>query len=194
MVLTYDDGPDPRFTPLVLDILKKHHAHASFFILGKRAENHPEIVKRISKEGHEIANHSYSHADFNRINKAAMLQEIQTTNRIIHFITGKKPLWFRPPGGFLSYQLVEICRKENLTIAYWTYQQDSKDWRPGVGAQQIANHIIKRIKPGQIIILHDGAPNGMQTAQATDILLDDLEKQSYRCVTMSELMALANKE
>ncbi|MBC7076420.1 MAG: polysaccharide deacetylase family protein, partial [Syntrophomonadaceae bacterium] len=89
--------------------------------------------------------------------------------------------------------MVDLVRKENLIIAYWTYQQDSKDWR-GIKASQIANHIIQNIKPGQIIILHDGGPNGMETVKAVDMLIPELTNQGYRFLTVSELIELENKE
>ncbi|MGE5390092.1 MAG: polysaccharide deacetylase family protein [Deltaproteobacteria bacterium] len=188
VALTYDDGPDPVNTPAVLDALKNHNAHATFFVLGKRVAANPEIVRRIKSEGHELGSHGYSHPDYNQYKKAAIKDDITKTSDAICKITGRNPSWFRPPGGYLSYDMVDICRQQKLTIAYWTYQQDSKDWRNGVGAGQIAGHITRHLEPGQIIVLHDGAPNGLQTARATDLLLKSLEKQGYQVVTMSELI------
>ena len=83
-----------------------------------------------------------------------------------------------------------MTKKQNLTIAYWTYQQDSKDWRNGRKASVIAGHIIKNIGPGQVIILHDGCPNSMATVDAVDIILTDLKKEGYTFVTMTELMKI----
>lgn len=193
IALTYDDGPDPVNTPAVLDALKKHNAHATFFVLGKRVTANPEIIKRIKAEGHELGSHGYTHPDYNKYKKSAIAADITQTSDVLRKITGSDPSWFRPPGGYLSYDMVDICRDQKLTIAYWTYQQDSKDWRNGVGAGQIAGHINRHLEPGQIIVLHDGAPNGLQTARATDLMLDHLEKQGYRVVTMSELIK-AGKE
>ncbi|NLW90964.1 MAG: polysaccharide deacetylase family protein [Syntrophomonadaceae bacterium] len=188
VALTYDDGPDPVNTPAVLDALKKHKAQATFFVLGKRVAAQPEIIKRMKAEGHEIGSHGYSHPDYNKYKKAGIADDIIRTSEAIRKASGDNPSWFRPPGGYLSYDMVDICREHNLTIAYWTYQQDSKDWRNGVGAGQIAGHITRHLEPGQIIVLHDGAPNGLQTAKATDLLLSALKKQGYRVVTMSELI------
>lgn len=193
VALTFDDGPDPQFTPIVLDILKKHEARATFFILGKRAEAHPDILKKIAAEGHEIGNHSYSHPDFNNINQEAQLNEVAKTTNIIKRLTGQTPGLLRPPGGYLSYDLVAITKKNNMTIAYWTYQQDSKDWRNGIKAATIAGHVIKNIRPGQVIILHDGCPNGMQTAKATDMIVSHLQEEGYSFVTVSELIKLENQ-
>ena len=194
VALTFDDGPDPNYTPLVLNALKKHGAHATFFLMGKRAQDYPELLKRMSLEGHEIGNHSFSHPDFNNKSKEFILEEIKKTSEIIEKTTGIEPGLFRPPGGYLSYDLVKLCKKENLIIAYWTYQQDSKDWQNGMSADRIADHIIKHIEPGQIIILHDGCPNGHQTAKATDMLLSKLKEKGYKFLTVSELIKLEEKE
>lgn len=190
VALTFDDGPDPQFTPIILDILKNHGAQATFFVIGQKAKTHPQILQRMAAEGHEIGNHSYSHPDFNKLNKDAQLEEIDKTTAIIKRLTGQNPVLLRPPGGYLSYDLVEMTKKRNLTIAYWTYQQDSKDWRNETKASAIARHIIKNIRPGQIIILHDGCPNGMATAQAVDMIITQLKEEGYTFVTVSELIKI----
>ncbi|MGS0764820.1 polysaccharide deacetylase family protein [Syntrophomonas curvata] len=193
VALTFDDGPDPQFTPMVLDVLKNHQAQATFFVMGKKAEANPAILRRIAAEGHEIGNHSYSHPNFNKIKKKAQLEEIDKTRIIIKNITGQTPRLLRPPGGYLSYDLVAMTKERKMTIAYWTYQQDSKDWRNGVKATAIARHVIRNISPGQIIILHDGCPNGIQTAKATDMIISRLQEEGYSFVTMSELIKLENQ-
>lgn len=193
VALTFDDGPELKNTTAVLDVLKKHNVKATFFLMGSKAEKHPMLVKRMAAEGHEIGNHSYSHPDFNKKTIEDISDEITKTNEIIYKLTGQKPYLFRPPGGYLSYALVDYTKENNLTIAYWTYQQDSKDWRNGVKASRIAAHIVKHIQPGQIIILHDGCPNGMETAKAMDILIPKLHSEGYEFVTMTELIKSGNK-
>lgn len=190
VALTFDDGPDPQFTPPLLDVLKKHNARATFFVMGNKAETHPQILKRITIEGHEIGNHSYSHPDFNKLKKEAQLEEINKTTAIIKKHSGQNVALLRPPGGYLSYDLIEMSRKQNLIIAYWTYQQDSKDWRNGTKPSTISGHIIKNIQPGQVIIMHDGCPNGMATVNAVDTILTRLQKEGYTFVTMSELIKI----
>ena len=196
VALTFDDGPDAVKTPAVLESLAKHNVHATFFVIGNRAEKQPQLLKMMAAQGHEIANHSYSHSYANfKANKIEIFkEEIEKTNSIISLTTGQKPLLFRPPGGYLSDNMVEFVNSEQLTIAYWTWQQDSKDWRTGQSGQAIADHIIKNIQPGQIILLHDGANNGLETARAVDILLTKLTAEGYRFITMSELINLENKE
>lgn len=194
IALTFDDGPDPVNTPVLLNILKKHNVTATFFLMGARAEKYQKLAQRIALEGHEIGNHTYSHPDFNNKSNDFIINEIKRTDLIIYQLTGQKPHLFRPPGGYLSYALVDFTRYNEITIAYWTYQQDSKDWYNGVKASKIARHIINNLEPGQIIILHDGCPNGLETAKAMDILIPALHKQGYDFVTMSELIKSGNKE
>lgn len=190
VALTFDDGPHPQFTPALLDVLKKHDARATFFVMGNKAEDYPQIIKRTAIEGHEIGNHSYSHPDFNKLKKEAQLEEINKTTAIIEKYSGQNVALLRPPGGYLSYDLIEMSKKQNLIIAYWTYQQDSKDWRNGTKASAISRHIIKNIQPGQVIILHDGCPNGMATAKAVDMIISNLKEEGYTFVTMSELIKI----
>jgi peptidoglycan-N-acetylglucosamine deacetylase len=196
VALTFDDGPDPERTPAVLASLQKYNVHATFFVVGNRAEKYPELLQQVAAQGHEVANHSYSHnyAAFKSNKTDVFRDEIERTNTIIQNITSQTPTLFRSPGGYLSDNMVEFTKQNRITIAYWTWQQDSKDWKVGNSATYIANHIIKNIKPGQIILLHDGTENGLQTAQAVDILLAKLTSQGYRFVTMSELIKLGDKE
>lgn len=196
VALTFDDGPDPEKTPAVLDSLRKYNAHASFFVVGNRVEKQPQILQKMAAEGHEIANHSYSHSysAFSSNKPEIFKEEIDKTALLIEKITSQKPVLFRPPGGYLSDNLVNLIKNEHLTIAYWTWQQDSKDWKVGTSGTAIANHIIKNIQPGQIILLHDGASNGLETARAVDILLDKLTQEGYQFVTMSELIKLGIME
>lgn len=193
VALTFDDGPDPANTPAILEVLSRHDARATFFVIGGRAEKQSEIIKAAAQAGHEIANHSYSHSNFNHKTDQIILHEIRDCNNVIQDITGKKPVLFRPPGGYLSYKLVDMIRDEKMIIASWAWQQDSKDWRAGTCADKIADHIIRNIQPGQIILLHDGTPNGLETAKAVDRAIDVLEKQGYQFITVSELLKLENK-
>ncbi len=193
VALTFDDGPDPDNTPALLEVLARHQARATFFIIGSRAEKQSEIVKKAAVDGHEIGNHSYSHADFNHKSDQLILDEIRGCNTILQKITGHKPVLFRPPGGYLSYTLVDLVKKENMIITGWSWQQDSKDWRDGTPADKIADHIIKNIRPGQIIILHDGDQNGLETVKAVDQVIEVLQKQGYQFITVSELLQLENK-
>jgi peptidoglycan/xylan/chitin deacetylase (PgdA/CDA1 family) len=190
VALTFDDGPDPLTTPAVLDALKKNNVKATFFVLGAKVEKSPQLAQRIVAEEHEIGGHGYAHADYNRHDIEYIHNDINKTNQIIFQTCKIYPLLFRPPGGYLSEDMVDLIKKEKLTIAYWTYQTDSKDWKAGVSANKIAGHIINNIDPGQIIILHDGGGNALQTAKALNIFIPILKEQGYQFVTVSELISM----
>lgn len=191
--LTFDDGPETDKTAAVLKSLAKHKARATFFVVGCKAEAQSDLLKKMVKDGHELGNHSYSHKDFNRMSGAEIRTEISSTSNLLNKITGKKPVLFRPPGGYLSNELIRISQAEKVKIAYWSWETDSKDWKDGRSSNAIAKHLCSHIAPGQIIILHDGCRNSMATAQAVDLMLAELSKQGYRFVTMTELINLENK-
>lgn len=193
VALTFDDGPDPAATPAVLESLAKHDVRATFFVVGKHAKAQPELLKKMAAAGHELGNHSYSHMDFNRASGDKIREEITSTNGIIEEITGQKTRLFRPPGGYLSNEMIRITQEEKVTVAYWSWETDSKDWRNG-NSQYIADYVTKHIAPGQIIILHDGGKNGLSTARAVDLMIKQIKDKGYRFMTMSELMELGNKE
>ena len=192
VALTFDDGPDPAGTTAVLESLAKNDVLATFFVMGHRAESYPALLKNIYSAGHELGNHSYSHKDFNRINCQQIRNEITHTNEIIYKITGQKAVLFRPPGGYLSNEMIRITQEEKVKVAYWSWETDSKDWRSN-SSEHIASYVSSHIAPGQIIILHDGGKNGLITARAVDLIIGELNKKGYRFVTMGELMNLENK-
>jgi peptidoglycan/xylan/chitin deacetylase (PgdA/CDA1 family) len=193
VALTFDDGPDPATTPAVLTSLAKHDVPATFFVVGQHAEAHPALLQKISAAGHELGNHSYSHRDFNHASGAEIRDEIRRTNQIIHQISGQQPVLFRPPGGYLSNEMIRITQEEKVIVAYWSWETDSKDWRSS-NSQSIADHITGHIAPGQIIILHDGGKNGLTTARAVDLMIKVLQQKGYRFVTMGELIKMGNQE
>lgn len=194
--LTFDDGPDPETTPAVLDSLARHNVHATFFVVGHRAEKSPQLLQLMAAQGHELGNHSYSHnyLQFKKNDIAIFQSEIERTNAIITLATCRTPTLFRPPGGYLSDRLVKYVNEYPMTVAYWTWLQDPKDWRVGKKGEAIAQHVVSNIAPGQIIILHDGADNSLETARAVDLLLTRLIADGYRFVTMSELIQLDERK
>lgn len=191
VALTFDDGPQPNITPQLLNILEHHHARATFFVLGIQAEKYPAIVKETHAKGHEIGNHGYSHQISRYRNLHYAIDDIEKTSRIIAEITGHPPMLLRPPGGFLSDDLVNYTRQKHIKIITWSWEQDSKDWGNN-SSRQIASHIIKNLRPGQIIILHDGGSRRNEVLEAVDLLLTEMTRQGYKAVTVSELISLAN--
>lgn len=196
VALTFDDGPDAETTPAVLDSLARHNVKATFFVVGYRAEKQPMLLKTMAALGHELGNHSYSHnySQFKKNDIAIFQSEIELTNTIIRVATGQTPTLFRPPGGYLSERMVEFVNQYPMIVAYWTWQQDAKDWQSGKKGEAIARHVVANIRPGQIIILHDGAVNGLETARGVDLFLTQLIGDGYRFVTMSELIQMGKTE
>ncbi|MEH7503746.1 polysaccharide deacetylase family protein [Neobacillus drentensis] len=190
VALTFDDGPHPIFTPQILDILAKHNAKATFFVAGNKVVRFPDLLKREVKEGHEIANHTFHHI-YGNITSAKLSSELEETDKIIKKITGFKPTLFRPVGGFYNDIIIYTALKNGKEVVLWTWGQDSRDWAdPPVS--QICNTIIKGVKPGNIILFHDWHGSeftqSCQTVKALDNILDFLDKNGYKCVTVSELL------
>jgi peptidoglycan-N-acetylglucosamine deacetylase len=180
VALTFDDGPDPIDTPLIMDILKEKEVKATFFVLGQAVKENSAILKRQVKEGHEIGNHSFNH-DYQQ---QRLAKEIHQTDEEVFKATGLHTYFYRPPGGFLTKGQLESIKKNGHVVALWSV--DSKDWRnPGV--KQIVKNVIDNVFPGAIILLHDGGYQRTQTVKALSPIIDSLKAQGYHFVTLSEL-------
>ncbi|MFS0784738.1 polysaccharide deacetylase family protein [Bacillus sp. 1P06AnD] len=186
VALTFDDGPHELYTGQILDILAKHRMKATFFVSGSKIERHPEVLYRVFKEGHEIGNHTYNHIYNKHITSGKLEKELLDTERIIQKVTGQKPTLYRPVGGLFNNRMIETAVKNGYKVVLWSWHQDPKDWR-SPGADRIANHIIKNIRPGDIILLHDWRQNA-QTVKAMEKVADFLDQEEYQCVTVSEMI------
>lgn len=151
--LTFDDGPDPEVTPAVLDILAKYSARASFFCVGQRLQEHPELSRRIVSEGHLLGNHSFHHRGFGRLSLAEQWAEIRKTDNIISEFTQKPSRYFRAPQGILPLPLFVRLAISGKTTAHWS--MDSKDFAGG-DAKDISKRLLQ-MQPvgGDVILLHD---------------------------------------
>ncbi|WP_336775956.1 polysaccharide deacetylase family protein [Paenibacillus sp. MMO-58] len=187
IALTFDDGPYPKTTEPILDLLKEYHAKATFFVVGNRVESFPETIKREIAEGHEVANHTFNHYFLQKKNYTTVQNEIMKTEQALEKVTGKKPLLFRPPGGFYNDQMLAIAKKNGYTTVLWSWHQDTNDWRsPGV--QKIVNKVLNNARNGDIILLHDYVPRSVQTVEALKIILPELQRRGYEMVTVSDLI------
>jgi polysaccharide deacetylase family sporulation protein PdaB len=187
IALTFDDGPDPLETPEILDVLKKYDAKATFFVIGEQGHKYPDIIHREVSEGHELANHSFSHRDFRRLSGEGILQEIIKSDNEIFSITGQHTKLFRPPEGYCNKLIVQTAEQAGYTVILWTWYQDSKDWsKPGV--PKIVNRVISNAHPGDIVLFHDRISGRSQTVKALKAILPELQKQGYKFVTVSELI------
>ncbi|MFF8400959.1 glycosyltransferase [Streptomyces sp. NPDC014846] len=192
LVLTFDDGPDPEWTPKVLDVLKKHHAHAVFFVTGTMSSRYPELVKRMVDEGHEVGLHTFNHPDLSYQSKKRIDWELSTNQLAITGAAGVRTSLFRPPYSSFadamddkSWPVTEyIGTRGYITVVNNT---DSEDWKkPGV------DEIIRRATPhggkGAIVLMHDSGGDRHQTVQALDRFLPTLQQQGYRFDNLTEAL------
>lgn len=182
VALTFDDGPNPDATPRILDALRARGVHATFFILGRHAEQWPELVKRVADEGHTIGNHGYFHRKLHFKSPAYVRRDLELGTQAIERACGVHPRVFRAPHGFRAPWVTAIARSLGQRTVGWSLGVwDSA--RPG--ADVIAQRTVDGAKPGSILLLHDGDgydPRGdrLQTAQAVPVILDRLLDQGYR--------------
>ncbi|PTM56485.1 polysaccharide deacetylase family protein [Desmospora activa] len=187
IALTFDDGPNPRYTTEILDILKKYDAKATFFVIGEQVEKYPELVKREIREGHEVGNHTFHHRSIKRQNAATISHELAETDILVLGLTGIHPHLFRPPGGYYDQPTVETATKAGYQVVMWSWHQDTRDWsRPGV--HKIASTVINNARNGDIVLLHDHGGNRKQTVAALKRILPALKKKGYQFITVSEMM------
>ena len=184
IALTFDDGPLDKTTPIILEALKKHNAHATFFVIGKQARAYPEIIKKEIAEGHEIGNHTFSHKTLTHLGKNEIANEIEKTNKIVKDITNVWPSLVRTPGGT---QNEKIRHALNAPSIYWSI--DTRDWATRK-ASVTAKNVIDNATDGDIVLMHDIRPS---TAKAVDHILTELEKKGFAFVTVSDLFKLKNK-
>ncbi|EKN67626.1 chitooligosaccharide deacetylase [Neobacillus bataviensis LMG 21833] len=195
VALTFDDGPDPRFTPKILDILKEHKIKATFFLMGARADAYPDLVKRIKAEGHIIGNHTYWHPNLVTQGDISTLQsEVTKTEIRLAELSGYRTKLFRAPYGFLYNELVEKLKEMNYSVIAWSV--DSLDWHESP-PEQISYNVLSNVHPGAIIIMHDGAAwdeDRTNTIKALRLIIPALKKQGVTFETVPELVKIPYKK
>lgn len=156
IALTFDDGPSPDHTPKVLDILDRYNAKATFFCIGKNMEKSPDLTREIVARGHTLGNHSYSHHFFfSFFGKNSVITEIKKTSRLIAQISGKKCGLFRPPYGVTNPSIAKAVKSCQMKVVGWDIRSYDTTLR---NESAVANRVIKRIRPGSVILLHDNRP------------------------------------
>ena len=183
--LTFDDGPNPTYTPRILQILKEKKVRATFFLIGQHAQQHPDLVKKIYESGHELGDHTFSHVELPKVPSDKIKQELETTRSIVESAAGAKIFLFRPPWGiFDGRSLAEIAMRK-FDAVLWSV--DSRDWsRPGIA--QIKANVLEKVGNGSIILFHDDHD---QIVQALPEIILKLQEQGYQFITISEMMALS---
>lgn len=188
VALTFDDGPDEQYTPIILDILKEKNVPATFFVLGQQVELLPEMTKRIVKEGHSIANHSWNHAKLPDVTSSELVEEIVSTQKEIQKTTGKLTNLFRPPYGALAKSDALLVQQMGLKNVLWSV--DTLDWS-GLSAEDILAIVRRDITPGGIILQHNFHSKEQRldgSVEALPIIIDELQKQGYQFVTIETML------
>ena len=179
IAITFDDGPHPVYTQELLDGLKERGVHATFFVTGEHAELHPDIIKRMKKEGHLIGNHTYSHIQLGTSNREKFKMELVETNQVIKEITGEEVQYVRPPYGNWD----KTFEKElNMFPVLWTV--DPLDWCSG-DASCVVQKVLGKAKENDIILLHDYYGSSITAALE---IIDQLQKKGFQFVTVEEIM------
>ena len=195
VALTFDDGPDPEWTPRILDILETREIKASFFVLGSKAAGYPGLIRRILQQGHLLGNHSYSHPNLSEVSSSRIMLELNSTQRVIESITGKSMLLFRPPyNADTNPSSLAECFPVSVaqSLGYITMMQsiDSEDWRKD-SIERIVGRVRARRREGNVILLHDGGGDRSMTVDALPQIIDYLSRRGDSIVPLSSLFRIS---
>ncbi len=185
IALTFDDGPSRQNTEEILSILKEYKIPATFFVIGQNAERDPDRIKMIFDAGHEIGNHTYSHAYITKISEKALREEVKKTEKILQEITGEKPIVFRPPGGFYNDETLNILDKMGYVSILWSL--DTRDWSMPK-SDTVASKVEEDATGGDIILFHDLEDKRLPTPEALRRIIPYLIENGYEFVTISEMI------
>jgi peptidoglycan/xylan/chitin deacetylase (PgdA/CDA1 family) len=185
VALTFDDGPSGR-TPAILRVLAKHHAHATFFVVGRATRGMEPVLRHMAATGNELADHTYSHADLLALTEPGRRRQLQWTRGLVARATGVQPRFFRPPYGATGPAVNRLGRRLGLIPVLWSV--DSRDWQlPGTKA--IVRRVLANVRPGAIVLMHDGGGDRQETLRALPAILRALTRRHLQVVTLSRLFA-----
>jgi peptidoglycan-N-acetylglucosamine deacetylase len=198
IVLSFDDGPDRRWTPKILDILKEKKVPGIFFVIGDQANRAPDLLKREYNEGHEIGNHTWTHPAFDDISRTQVKWELNLTQRLIESTLGVKSLFFRPPYGIdhqpeYAEEVAQLPYPQELGYIIVGQRVDPDDWRMTEEkkqrpAEEIADDVVRQAKNGNVVLLHDGGGEREQTVAALPLIIDELRAKGYQFVSVADLL------
>ncbi|MFH8988007.1 polysaccharide deacetylase family protein [Streptomyces sp. NPDC017940] len=182
MVLSFDDGPDPRYTKDILRILRRHDTRAMFFVCGEMAASHPDLLREMAADGHVIGNHTWSHPLLTRLTRAGIRRQMERTCEVVEAVAGTPPVWFRAPYGAWNRAAFEIGADLGMEPLAWTV--DTLDWRsPGTGT--IVRRVLRGAGPGVVVLSHDAGGNRSQSVRALRRYLPELLDEGYRLTVPS---------
>lgn len=184
VALTFDDGPDPHYTPSILAVLDSAGVKATFFEIGQMVEAHPQVASSVARDGMLIGDHTESHPDLAKMNDQQVTRQIEVCAGNILRFTGVRPHWFRFPYGAITPNVRSIAARLGFKVAEWDV--DSNDWRKPP-ASSIAAFVTAHVHPGDVVLMHDGGGDRSRTVAALPVIIRMLKARGYRFVTLDEL-------
>ncbi|WP_245632823.1 polysaccharide deacetylase family protein [Alicyclobacillus kakegawensis] len=188
VALTFDDGPDDKWTPRILSVLSDLRVKATFCCVGQRVKDHPDVLKRIVRAGHVVANHSYHHPNLTKLPKERIRTEITTTNEAIMRTVNLSPRFVRPPYGAINRTVIDVIQELDMKLLFWNV--DSLDWS-GLTSAQVASNVLSHITPEAIVLMHSAGGRGESlqgTVDALPHIVQVLRREGYTFSTISELL------
>ena len=179
LALTFDDGPHPEHTAVLLDGLRDRGAKATFFLVGCQVELAPELVERMAAEGHQIGVHTLDHVQVNGLSRKEFEGQVEGLRRVLYPLIGERELWLRPPYGIMDENTL---RWADSPVMLWSV--DPEDWKDG-SVERIVSHITERVRDGDVILLHDIYPTSVEAALQ---VVDKLREEGWRFVTVEQLL------
>lgn len=185
VALTFDDGPHPRYTPQILDILQKYDVKATFFLIGENVTLYPDLVKRILAEGHEIGNHTYTHRKIAEYTDLQLEEEMELCETVVYEVVEYRPKLFRPPCGKLDSKVKRLADAFDYRVILWNI--DTRDWAHET-PEAIKTNVINNIESGSIILMHDYISYNSPTPDALELFLPRILEEGYAFVGVSDLL------
>ena len=187
IALTFDDGPHPRYTAQILDVLDEYNIKATFFVVGVNAKYYPDALESVIKRGHEIGNHTYTHPHVSCLNTGTLTQEVEGCESTIYGITDYKTKLFRPPEGMIDADVRTVLRNLDYKVILWDI--DTRDWAHE-SPEKICENVVTNITSGDIILMHDYVSHNSPTVEAIKLFIPVLIEKGYKFVVVSELIGL----
>ena len=196
VAFTFDDGPHPKYTPMLLDLLKQYKVKATFFVVGSRAEQYPELIRRIHEEGHEIGIHNYTHkSNWIMLPRTVRRQHLERSADIVERITGKRPVLYRPPWGIMNF--FDFWLPRSFRIVLWSVTGGDWSLDGEKDIEWLTRRLLKRIKDGSVVLLHDCGETAGAKPESPGIMLaslarvlDKLQERNYDYVTIQEMIRI----
>lgn len=188
VALTFDDGPDPQYDYRILRTLRRHGARATFFLEGRNAARHPEVVKAEIAGGNEVGNHTMNHRDFQFVDNDLIKREILEADTVIKKAAGLKPMYLRPPRGHVNLETLRIANRLGYRVVMWSIGLERVK---GYSPAQSADIVVANLRPGLIILAHDSSPTRWWVPRVLPRMIKKIKARGYRIVTLTELLELS---